>query len=138
MARSFALDIKAFAEKAKDRADFVVKKVGIDIGSSLVMMTPVDTGHARHNWNVGFGAAMRGEREGFDKGGGATVGRITQDVTDKARFGVTMYFNLNIPYGVKLEYGHSTQAPNGMVRVTVARFKQFVEAAAKQAQSEHP
>ena len=37
----------------------------------------------------------------------------------------------NLPYAIPLEYGHSTQAPNGMVRITVERFQQIVDAAAR-------
>jgi hypothetical protein len=35
----------------------------------------------------------------------------------------------NLPYAVPLEYGHSKQAPGGMVRITLARFQQIVDEA---------
>ncbi len=35
----------------------------------------------------------------------------------------------NLPYAIALEYGHSDQAPGGMVRITQARFQQIVEEA---------
>jgi hypothetical protein len=35
----------------------------------------------------------------------------------------------NLPYGIALEYGHSKQAPSGMIRVTLARFQQIVDEA---------
>ncbi|WP_256203847.1 MULTISPECIES: hypothetical protein [unclassified Pseudomonas] len=35
----------------------------------------------------------------------------------------------NLPYAIPLEYGHSTQAPAGMVRVTLANFQHIVDEA---------
>ncbi|MNT90915.1 hypothetical protein D3C72_2319290 [compost metagenome] len=43
--------------------------------------------------------------------------------------GQMAYLINNLPYAIPLEFGHSNQAPNGMVRVTIARFQQIVEQA---------
>jgi nitroimidazol reductase NimA-like FMN-containing flavoprotein (pyridoxamine 5'-phosphate oxidase superfamily) len=43
--------------------------------------------------------------------------------------GQTAYLVNNLPYAVPLEYGHSKQAPGGMVRITLARFQQVVDEA---------
>ena len=43
--------------------------------------------------------------------------------------GAFAYIINNLPYAIPLEFGHSTQAPGGMVRVTVARFQQIVQEA---------
>ena len=40
--------------------------------------------------------------------------------------GQMAYIINNLPYAIPLEFGHSTQAPGGMVRVTVARFQRIV------------
>ena len=47
------------------------------------------------------------------------------------KLGDTAYLVNNLPYAVPLEYGHSSQAPAGMVRVTIAEFQQIVEAAVR-------
>jgi len=41
--------------------------------------------------------------------------------------GQTVYLLNNLPYSVPLEYGHSKKAPQGMVRMTLARFQQIVD-----------
>ncbi len=64
---SFTLQLKAFAEKAKGNADLVVRKVVLDIGTRVVLRSPVGDpdlwegkapkgyvgGRFRGNWQYG-------------------------------------------------------------------------------------
>ncbi|MNJ81742.1 hypothetical protein D3C77_807050 [compost metagenome] len=43
--------------------------------------------------------------------------------------GQTAFIVNNLPYAIPLEYGHSSQAPAGMVRVTLANFQRIVDEA---------
>src|SRR5690606_14864772 len=43
-----------------------------------------------------------------------------------------IYFCNNVPYAYRLEMGHSTQAPGGMVRITAAEFQRYVEEAVRE------
>lgn len=134
-AASFKLDITKFVEKAGDRADLVVRKVALDMLSGIVMKTPVDTGRARGHWGVGVNSITYGA--GIDPSGGSTIAQGGA-VIQGAKAGDTVYLANNLPYIVRLEYGHSKQAPQGMVRTTVDEFQAAVNRAATEAKSEKP
>lgn len=127
---SFAIQLAEFAEQAKDAIDSTLREVVIEIGNSVIRMTPVDTGRARGNWQFSIGAPAAGTLDVVDKDGSAAMARIEGDsLLFKA--GETAYIVNNLPYAIPLEYGHSDQAPGGMVRVTLARFEQIIEEAVR-------
>ncbi|ATV18020.1 hypothetical protein CFN58_28435 [Pseudomonas avellanae] len=64
----------------------------------------------------------------LDPSGSKSTARIVNGVLE-FRAGDVAYITNSLPYAIPLEFGHSTQAPGGMVRITVARFQQIVEAA---------
>lgn len=183
---SFALDLKAFAEKAQGNAEFVVQKVAIDLLGAVVDRSPVGNpelwaanatatqynnevarlnaeirndpanlskngrlkpgrlikdgmdltagagyvgGRFRGNWQVSFDTAKTGTLERIDptgqdsKGDGATV---IQGFTTQVG---TIWMMNNLPYAQPLEYGHSSQAPAGMVRISVLEVQMFISKA---------
>lgn len=127
---TFALDLARFAEKAEGNAEKIVRKVGIDMFSRTVERTPVDTGRARANWNVSIGSASFRVSEETDKGGESTKARIRNALHDWKQGDI--YLMNSLPYIRRLEYdGWSGQAPQGMVRITVAEFQTFVDVAAR-------
>lgn len=50
---SFELDLKAFAEKTSAKANAVVRKIVIDVGTSLVLKSPVGDPDFWKDWNEG-------------------------------------------------------------------------------------
>lgn len=67
-----------------------------------------------------------------DKKGGKTVARASGFINtiNADRDGVIAYIWNNVHYIIYLEYGHSQQAPTGMVRVTLAAWTAIVNGAA--------
>jgi len=127
---TFALDLAKFAEKAEKNAQVVVRKVGIDLFSKTVERTPVDTGRARANWNCSIGAPSLATSEQTDKGGEVAKARIKNTLHDWKQGDI--YLMNSLPYIRRLEYdGWSKQAPAGMVRISVAEFQTFVDAATR-------
>lgn len=126
--QTFGLDIAKFVEKAKAAPEQVVRKVGLDLAASIVRKSPVDTGRFRANWNVAFGQIDPSVSHGADKTGSATLARANI-VLDGWQGGQDIYLTNSLPYAIPLEYGHSDQAPNGMVRLTVTEFQTFVNRA---------
>lgn len=124
---SFALQLAAFAAKAGDRAEQVVADVVLEIGSRLVLRSPVDTGRFRSNWFVSRGGPMAGVT---DKLGGGLNG--IDQLAGKS-VGTVFYIQNNLPYAWRLEMGHSNQAPLGMVGITLAEFDAIVDGAARKA-----
>jgi len=125
----FALNIANFVDKAKAAPTHVVRKVGLDLASRVVMRSPVDTGRFRANWNVAFGRVDTLTTPSTDQSGGKTIERVRVQLNGWVP-GQEIYLTNSLPYAIPLEYGHSkSQAPQGMVRLTVAEFQTFVNAA---------
>jgi hypothetical protein len=87
-------------------------------------------GRFRGNWQFSIGVPAVGELERIDPNGAVTLAALRAEVATLTA-GQTAYIVNNLPYAIPLEYGHSTQAPQGMVRVTLARFQQIVNEAVR-------
>ncbi|HDL7799936.1 TPA: hypothetical protein PXP53_002927 [Yersinia enterocolitica] len=87
-------------------------------------------GRFKGNWQVTFDEIPTEETGRIDKSGNMTLA-MGNVVLERFKVGVNaVYFSNIVPYARELEFGHSSQAPNGMVRI-VARdaAKLFNEAA---------
>lgn len=125
---SFAESLAAFAEQTKEAIDDVFREVVIEIGTSVIRLSPVDTGRFKGNWQFTVGAPSNQSIDTFDKAGHETIATLVSEVS-KLEAGQVAYIVNNLVYGIPLEYGHSDQAPAGMVQITLARFQQIVEEA---------
>ncbi|MCU1752150.1 hypothetical protein [Pseudomonas sp. 6D_7.1_Bac1] len=85
-------------------------------------------GRFRGNWQFSIDTPAEGVLDQIDPSGNVSVAVLIAQV-QSLTIGQTAYIVNNLPYGVPLEYGHSKQAPGGMVRVTLARFQQVVDEA---------
>lgn len=81
-------------------------------------------GRFRSNWQLTVGAPAAGEIDEIESAG-ETIAKIVAGAGDLSA-GEVAYIVNNLPYAIPLEYGHSTQAPAGMVRVTIADFQNIV------------
>lgn len=112
---AFNADLDAFAKKLDIGIGAVVEKVGLDLFTKIVKRTPVDTGRMRSSWAVslsepsGYTPDAIGPHPlpGFPKG---------MTITGKT----TLWIVSNLVYAEPLENGHSGQAPQGMVKISVA------------------
>lgn len=186
---SFELDLREFIEKAKGNAEEMVKKVAVDILSSVIYRSPVGSperwainslaaqyneevfryngelrknpdnltkagrlkrglkvndrmeitapdgyvgGRFRGNWQVTFGAKTEGETGRIDPNGGQTLTAGIAVIAAYNRAIDSIWITNNVPYSVPLEYGHSGQAPNGMVRVTMAEAPSYISRAVQE------
>ncbi|ALI04387.1 hypothetical protein C1Y08_20575 [Pseudomonas sp. FW306-02-F02-AA] len=202
---SFAENIRQFAEQAKSGIDATFREIVIEIGSSVIRMSPVGNpeiwaanvahrqantraaddydfkvsvrntvinltdsnftkagklkrgvkyakpltktereqnfnvnglvagkgyigGRFRGNWQFSIDTPAEGVLDQVDPSGNVTIAVLRAQV-QALTIGQTAYIVNNLPYGIALEYGHSKQAPGGMVRVTLTRFQQIVEEA---------
>lgn len=95
------------AETAREAA----VTLAIQLSTEIVRRTPVDTGRARANWFLSEGTP-RIE---------TTSSTSAQSFSASALTGRNpIYITNSLPYIVPLEYGHSKQAPAGMVRTAIA------------------
>lgn len=198
----FAAQIQAFAEQAQEAIDATLREIVIEIGSSVIRMSPVGNpeiwaanvayrqantraaddydfkvavrntlinldesnftkagklkrgvkyakpltkaervqnfnvnglvsgkdyvgGRFRGNWMFSIGSPDNTTTEEVDPSGRKSTARIV-DGAIEFKAGDTAYITNSLPYAIPLEFGHSHQAPGGMVRITVARFQQIV------------
>lgn len=122
---SFALSLAEFAQQATEAIDASLREIVIELGGSLIRMSPVDTGRFRGNWQFSVDTPASGTLDEADPSGSAATARL---IGDSIAFhaGESAFIVNNLPYAIPLEFGHSDQSPGGMVRITVARFQQIV------------
>lgn len=127
---TFTLDLSKFAKEAPEKARTVVKKASTDVLTKVVLRSPVDTGRFRANWVATFQNPSFRTTTETDKSGQYTI--KTGEATINRSYGDYPIFIMNsLPYAIPLEYGHSKQAPVGMVRITVTEWQTFVDNAVK-------
>ncbi|WP_223644364.1 HK97 gp10 family phage protein [Corallococcus sp. EGB] len=126
----FSKQVQAFAKATEAKANEVVRKTALGILANVVTASPVDTGRFRGNWQLGIAERPSGTVEAEDKDGSGTVSREGPKL-ERVKLGDTLYVTNNLPYGRRLEFGWSDQAPKGMVRVTLANVNEILEEAAK-------
>ena len=122
---SFAKQLNAFVSGTQEKIDKTVKGATVTLATNVITATPVDTGAARGNWQASVGRPKSDVLDRSDKSGMKAVAAITSTVPDEA--GSVVYISNNLPYIRKLEYGHSAQAPQGMVRTNTGKWTQIVE-----------
>lgn len=140
---SFALDISAFAAKAKKNPEIVIRQVSIKLFRAIILGSPVDTGRFRMNWQAAGSSPETGTVAGVDKTGSTSINKMASVIVGLKDWSEFTLAN-NLPYANVIEYGgypgegpnttggYSKQAPSGVVRVNVKRFNTLLaEEAAK-------
>jgi len=99
----------------------------------IISDTPVDTGQARAGWwrsAIAFSMDIESELNDGDNPDDAAQeeGKSQGDYKEESK-GRAFVINMKngVPHIVALEYGHSTQAGQGMVRVNVQKFKRHFQ-----------
>lgn len=123
---SFSLQIEKWTEETQKRVTLAVRKIALDVFERIILKSPVDTGRFRGNWQVQIGSIPTGTLEIDDKSGQVTLAKAQAEVLG-VKAGDTIFLINNLPYAQRLEYGWSNQAPEGMVRTTVAEYQPIVD-----------
>ena len=125
----FSLDVSKFIKAIDIDVSKALKKVSLDLFTGIVLKTPVDTGAARSNWQIGVNSAPGStveEASSATKKGGALVPSEKAEISKMAHVGPndTVFITNNLDYIERLEHGHSQgQAPEGMVALTIAEIE---------------
>lgn len=126
MALAFDRQIEAFAKKANISIDRAIRGTSIKLFSAIILASPVDTGRFRANWQASNERPASGEVNGFAD----PVNKVATYING-APFANEFTLANNLPYAYKLEFGYSDQAPQGMVRINVARFQSILDEQAR-------
>lgn len=139
---TFASDLRGWADKVNGGMTEITRQAVILAAQGLVMQSPVGNpdlwkvprkgyvgGRFRGSWSLGIGSPDEATSGAIDPSGGATLAKIVGGMASQ-KAGNVFYVTSNLPYARPLEYGHSTQAPNGFVRITFAELPSALEAVA--------
>ena len=132
MSGSFGADLSRFAKKFDADIKTVVRKISFEAFKRIILRTPVDIGRARANWGIAAGRPVTMLIDAGDKSGAATLTTTAEGVQVWDCEG-SIFMTNNLPYIGKLEYGSSTQAPQGMVRITLEEMQAWIQQNAKKA-----
>lgn len=98
-------------------------------GMDLVAGGDYVGGRFRGNWQVSFDTAKTGTLERIDPTGRESLGAGTAVIQGFTTEVGTIWMMNNLPYAQRLEYGHSSQAPAGVVRISVLEMQMFISKA---------
>jgi hypothetical protein len=115
---SFSDDIRKFNEKTEKKVTKIFRGTALSLFGKIVVRTPVDTGRLRGNWQVQLNSAPTGTLD--------TTKVQDPSEAKRAKLGDAIFIINNLPYAEVIEDGSSKQAPQGIVKVTVAEFKTIV------------
>ncbi|MTI92147.1 MAG: hypothetical protein FH750_12345 [Pseudomonas stutzeri] len=124
---SFSDDVRQFAVKTAEAHDKIARTAALELFSSVIRSTPVDTGRARGNWQTSVGQPTPNEIDRDDKSGAQALTEVQAKTPEGA--GQEVFLTNNLPYIYSLEFGSSKQAPAGMVRINFARVQKMVAVA---------
>lgn len=117
----FELDLKAFGKSIETDLSIVLKKTALDLFKKIVKKTPRETGRAQASWimsqqipNTSYVAPK------LEKGKKYSISEALSNAKlgDVYPYSIIFITN-NLEYIEALELGHSSQAPQGMVRMSL-------------------
>lgn len=123
----FSLAFQNINDKTEQQLNRIIKKSVFDLTSAIIQDTPVDTGRLRANWLVSFNTPIDAELKLEDKEGSATIAKA-KALIGGSKVPLVYWINNNLPYANHIEYGGSKlKAPQGMVRINILRFNQYLQ-----------
>ncbi|WP_279025574.1 HK97 gp10 family phage protein [Gibbsiella quercinecans] len=127
--------IKAAGEGVED----VVRLTCEDVLRDLVNGSPVYTGRFKGNWQITFNTMPLYSLNNYDQSGSDTIAKGMTQISKYAKgTGVTsIWFSNLLIYANALEYGHSQQAPNGVMGIVAVRLGVYVTNAIKKARAKN-
>lgn len=122
---AFSIPLAQLAEKWKADLDTVTRRVTLELFTNVTKPSPVDTGRFRANWNVSHNVIDASTTTSTDQT------RMEREVFKVLTYpaGGVVYLCNGLPYATLLEHGSSQQTPNGMVRVAVQNYSDYVQRA---------
>lgn len=144
--KKFLREWNKAVKKIQKAGDKVVRAAALELFSVIIKRTPVGNpslwasdvpagysgGTLRGNWQTTIGSPANNVLNDKDSLGSATLGRASNAVS-QYNGKSSIFFTNNLPYAHRIEYNKwSTQAPEGMVRVSVISFTASINKAAKE------
>lgn len=139
--RKFTGDIDKWIKSVTNGLDDVVRDFVKSVHAALVNGSPVDTGRFKANWQITYNHIPLYALNEYDKSGQRTIasGVRTANALPLGRGGAvtTIYFSNMLIYANALEYGHSKQAPAGVLGVVAVRLRSYIAQAIIESRSKN-
>lgn len=123
----FSMPISDLIGNVQEDVEQTVRKAALGVFSDVIKRSPVDTGRFRANWRFAEGEADTGTTDSTDAG----LAQAAANTALTAQIGTVWNFTNSLPYAERLEFGHSKQAPSGMVRLAIKSWAAQVQKAIK-------
>lgn len=135
----FTATLDQWGTQLEDYLDQLVQNVTFEIAENIIVGgefapgTPIDTGFARASWWISINE-MGGPHQPADNPGKTTtaVDPATLAAGTQGKAGDLIWILTNTVYMPALEFGHSDQAPQGMIRLTLSAGQRIVDKVAQQ------
>ncbi len=121
--QAFNFDISKFAKKLDIAPEVVTVRIVLDLFVRLTKRTPVDTGRARASWDIKVGASSDYLPEVGTYAGAKDVTGEISSIDGKQ----IVFVTTSLDYMKYLEEGSSSQAPAGMVLLSLAELEVELE-----------
>lgn len=121
----FQRKLQEIAERVRQGELEARREIAFEVAYRIISRTPVDSGQARANWNVGLQRNDASTNSEPDPSGQTAIARAEETLARMSSNDTRVYITNALPYINRLEHGWSDQAPNGMVQITLAEFPEF-------------
>lgn len=111
----FKRKLRAIANTVESNATRLPARTALTFVSVVAKATPIDTGKAQGNWQVGIGAPMQRQVHDPSRFGADAAIRIATNKLQNYKGGKIIHVTNNLPYIGALDRGHSQQAPAGFI-----------------------
>lgn len=138
--KQFHASIDKWIDSVENGVLDVVEIFGGKVQEALVNGSPVDTGRFKGNWQVTANSPPLYAVNEYDRDGSETIARGKRAITALLRGGgavKSIHFSNMLIYANALEYGHSKQAPAGVVGIVEAKLKSFMMQAIKESRAKN-
>ena len=138
--RQFNESVDAWINSVENGLEDVIEIFGGKVQEALVKASPVDTGRFRGNWQVTANRPPLYALNNYDRDGSDTIAEGKRALHAIMRGGGavrSIYFSNMLIYANALEYGHSKQAPAGVVGIVAARLRSFMAQAIRESRAKN-
>ena len=138
--RQFNESVDAWINAVENGLEDVIEIFGGKVQEALVKASPVDTGRFRGNWQVTANRPPLYALNNYDRDGSDTIaeGKRALHAIMRGGGGVrSIHFSNMLIYANALEYGHSKQAPAGVVGIVAARLRSFMAQAIRESRAKN-
>lgn len=119
----FGRVISVFVQETLETIDLIFRDIVIEVGKSVVTLTPVKTGRLKGNWQLSVQAPVTHSLIRYDGVGDSTLSDLV-NTAGTLTGGQVAYIVNNLTYAGFIEHGGSRfKAPEGMVGPTQTKFE---------------